>query len=105
MEYIIILGKIIAVIILGIVLLSLGIYYANKFVCYFAHLKLYGYYTNGIYVWQLLQYDDMQVTLYDDENERMITMGRNQFIRDFKFVMANTIKFIENTEKEHKDGN
>lgn len=94
--------QILAVIIACIVVLCILLYYAYKFVCVFTKLKLYGYYTNGVYVWQLIQYDSIQATLYDTKTDRMIVMGRNEFIRDFKFIMCDTINSIEyvNERKE-----
>lgn len=74
-----------------ILLLGLCIIVLNWFVCKYKQLKLYGYYTNGIYVWKLLQYDSIQATLYDEKEDRMIIMGRNEFIRDFKFLMSDTL--------------
>ena len=91
MEYIYLIGKIISVILLCIIILCLFLHYSYIFICSHTKLKLYGYYTNGIYSWQLIQYDDKQVTLYDTKLDRIIVMGRNEFIRDFKFLLSDTM--------------
>lgn len=91
MEYILLFGEILICVLAFIIVSCILLYYASKFVCYFTKLHLYGYYTNGIYVWKLIQYDRIQVTLYDTKTDTMIVMGRNEFIRDFKFLMSDTL--------------
>lgn len=100
MEYLIVIGQVIVVFILIIMISAILLYYANKWVEHFTKLKLYGYYTNGVYVWQLIQYDKIQATLYDIKEERMIIMGLHEFLRDFQFLMTDTINSIEYTDEK-----
>ena len=100
MEYLIVIGQVIGVFIAIIMISAILLYYANKWVEHFTKLKLYGYYTNGIYVWQLIQYDKIQATLYDIKEERMVIMGLHEFLRDFQFLMADTISSIEYTDEK-----
>ena len=83
----------IAIILALICFIMLAMIISDWFVCKYKTLKLYGYYTNGVYVWQLIQYDKNQVMLYDTKEGRMIVMGRAEFIRDFKFLMCDTLRF------------
>ena len=102
MEYLIVIGQVIGVFITIMVISAILLYYASRWIEHFTKLKLYGYYTNGIYVWQLIQYDKIQATLYDINENRLVIMGLHEFIRDFKFLMSDTISGIEyvNEKKE-----
>ena len=102
MEYLIIMGQIIGVFLILLIIGAILLYYFNKWVEHFTKLKLYGYYTNGIYVWQLIQYDKIQATLYDINENRLVIMGLHEFLRDFQFLMSDTISGIEyvNEKKE-----
>lgn len=102
MEYLVVIGQVIGVFIAIIVISAILLYYANKWIEHFTKLKLYGYYTNGVCVWQLIQYDKIQATLYDMNANRLVIMGLHEFIRDFTFLMSDTISSIEyvNEKKE-----
>ena len=102
MEYLVVIGQVIGIFIAIIMISAILLYYANKWVEHFTKLKLYGYYTNGVYVWQLIQYDKIQATLYDINENRLVIMGLHEFLRDFTFLMSDTISNIEyvNEKKE-----
>ena len=100
MEYLVVIGQVIGAFIIIIMISAILLYYANKWVEHFTKLKLYGYYTNGVYVWQLIQYDKIQATLYDIKEERLVIMGLHEFLRDFQFLMSDTISSIEYTDEK-----
>lgn len=101
-------GYILCCFVIGILALSLFvgiiIVIADWFVCRYRKLVLYGYYTNGVDVWKLIQYDSIQATLYDENTETMISMGRNEFIRDFKFLMAGTLSVKHIGQGDEQNG-
>lgn len=100
MEYVSLFIQLIVIFIAIIIVGALLLYYLGKWTEYFTKLKLYGYYTNGVYVWQLIQYDKVQATLLDVNENRLIIMGMHEFLRDFNFLMSDTLSGIELVEEK-----